>query len=104
MQVHYSIQPLVQGRPVKGQADTTNPIHYKQGFRSRYSTVEEFAKEIAEDGFLWSGSIFKGGIRSGDNFQLADSFSLDVDNQHEGVPTTVNDVLQKHPLADGIAV
>ena len=104
MEVHYSIQPHVQGRPVKGQADTTNPIHYKQGFRSRYSTVEEFAKAIAEDGFLWSGSVFKQGTRTGSNFQLANTFSLDFDNQHEGKPTTVQDVLTKHPLNNGIAV
>ncbi len=104
MQVHYSIQPHVQGRPVKGQADTTNPRHYKEGFQSRYSTVEEFAKAIADDGFLWSGSVFKQGTRTGGNFQLADTFSLDFDNQHQGKPTTVQDVLQNHPLADGITV
>ena len=104
MQIHYSLQPNVQGRPAKGQADTTNPIHYKQGFHSKYTTVEEFAKAIAEDGYLWSGTTFRQGVRTGGNFQLADTFSLDFDNQQQGTPTRVEDVLQHHPLTDGIAV
>ena len=104
MQIHYSIQPNVQGRPAKGQADTTNPLHYKQGFKPQFTTVEAFAKAVAEDGYLWSGTTFKQGVRTGGNFQLADTFSLDFDNQQAGKPTTVQDVLANHPLADGIAV
>ena len=104
MQIHYSIQPHVTGRPPKGEAGNTNPLHYKQGFRSKFTTVEEFAQDIADVGYLWSGTTFKSGVRTGGNFQLADTFSLDFDNQQEGAPTTVQDVLKQHPLADGIAV
>ena len=56
-QIHYSVQPNVKGRPAKGKADTTNPKHYKQGFTPEFTTVEAFAKAVAEDGYLWSGSI-----------------------------------------------
>ena len=104
MQIHYSIQPNVQGRPAKGKADTTNPLHYKQGFVHQFMTVEEFAKAVAEDGYLWSGTTFKNGVRTGGNFQLADTFSLDFDNQGVPKPTTVDDVLRNHPMAGGIAL
>ena len=104
MQIHYSIQPNVQGRPAKGKSDTTNPLHYKQGFVHQFTTVEEFAKAVAEDGYLWSGTTFKNGVRTGGNFQLADTFSLDFDNQGVPKPTTVDDVLRNHPLRDGIAL
>ena len=103
-QIHYSVQPNVKGRPAKGKADTTNPKHYKQGFNPEFTTVEAFAKAVAEEGYLWSGSIFKGGVRTGGNFTLADSFSLDFDNQDVSKPTTVEDVLHHHPLAGGIAL
>ena len=78
------------GSSAKRTSQTTNLLHYKQGFQAQFTTVE-FAKAVAEDGFLWSGSTFKGGVRTGGNFQLADTFSLDFDNQQEGQPTTVQD-------------
>ena len=94
MQIHYSIQPNVQGRPAKGKADTTNPLHYKQGFVHQFTTVEEFAKAVAEDGYLWSGTTFKNGVRTGGNFQRADTFSLD---RHQRLQADVDDVLRNHP-------
>lgn len=104
MQIHYSLQPKITGRPQKGQPDPNPKQYYKQGFRSSFTTVGEFAKAVAEYGYLWSGTQYKRGIREGGNFILADTLALDIDNKDVPKPTTSQAVLKKHPLASGICL
>lgn len=106
--IHYSIQPQVISKPTSA----VNPSLYKNGFQSRYTTVEDFANEVCVKGYMWSGTTYKNSVRDGSHFVLADTYSLDIDNKDDeglnplpsGQMTTPQMMLDKHPLSSGICL